>query len=170
MALAEDMAKIRELLENNNVNKKGKIKEKKFKFPSRAKVSKANRKKNYVTTIILNENGSVDFKKYQITDQTIMHDTIPRLATAGYINYDAKGNPILILPNWSVEPLSFNSKLHVQQTLEDGSNVTGYKLLMNKMRLETVQTKKPMAGWIKWVIGLGFAGIIIYAIMTTGAK
>ena len=165
MALQDDMAKIRELLEEKN---KGKSKEKKFKLPFGKKVGKGQRKKNFVTVLLLFENGSYDFKKYRIEDQTIMHETIPRLATAGYINYDSKGNPLIIMPNWSVEPVTFNSKLHYEESLEDGTNVNGYKILMNKMRLETVQGKKPLPGWIKWVVGLGLLAVIIYFAMTSG--
>lgn len=142
-------------------------KTKKFKFPFGKKVGKGQRKKNYVTTMIINENGNVNFRKYQIEDQTITHDIIPRLATSGHVVY-YKGNPMLILPNWSVEP--FSPLEHYQKTLIDGSNTAGYKLLIAKMHKDQIIDKPKMGGWIKWVIGFVLLAIVVYAIISYGGK
>jgi len=160
MTIKEDVEELKKLVEA------GALKEKKHRYPFGKKVGKSQKKKNYITIELINENGTVDFKKYQIIDQTVMHDTVPRLAAAGHILRDRKGNPLIILPNWSVEP--FSPLEHYNKSMVNGSNAKGYKLLMARMQSEKVETKKNMAGWIKWVIGLALLGIIIFAIVTGG--
>lgn len=160
MGLKEDVEELKRIIKENAV------KEKKFKYPFGSKVSKEQRKKNYVTVVILYENGNVDWKKYQIQEQTILHDIIPRLATAGHVLHDSKGNPVIILPNWSVEP--FSPLEHYQQSMINGSNSKGYKILMARMQSEKIDAKKPVAGWIKWAIILVVVGIIIYALVSGG--
>lgn len=142
------------------------LKEKKFRYPFGKKVGKSQRKKNYVTVIIMQENGNLDFKKYQIKDQTIIHDLIPRIAGAGYVLHDKKGNPVIILPAWSVEPL--NPSEHYKTSFVTGTNTNGYKLLMNAMESEKVLGKKKMGKVLPWIIGIGLAAIIIYAIISGG--
>jgi hypothetical protein len=144
------------------------VKEKKWKFPFGKKVGKAQKKKNYVTTLVIYENGHYEFKKYQINDQTLIHDVIPRLANAGYTLFDKKGNPLIILPNWSVEP--FSTLTNYQQSLDKGTNTNGYKILMAKMHQELVGEKKKIGSLVKWIFGLGVASIIIYAIFTSGGS
>lgn len=153
--------KILELIEKKAIKKKT------FRYPFGKKVSKSQRKKNYVTVQIINENGVVDFRKYQIVDQTLIHEDIPRLASAGYILQDKKGNPLIILPNYSVEP--FNIKEDYKDGLTDGSNKNGYKLLLNRMELNATDSKKKMGGAAKWIIGIVVAAIIIYALVSGGA-
>jgi len=166
MGIQEELGEIKELLKNQA--NEGKLKEKKFRFPFGKKVGKAQRKKNFVTILLLNENGVYDFKKYKIEDQTVMHDLIPRIASAGHVMFDKKGNPLIILPNWSVEP--FSPLEHYQKSLINGSNTTGYKLLMAKMQSEQTSSKAKMGGMVKWIIGLGLAAIIGYALITGGGS
>lgn len=163
MGVKEELTEIKNLLKDND-----KIKEKKFKYPFGKKVGKHQKKKNYITVVIIYENGTIDFKKYQIEDQTFLHDEIPRLASAGHVIHDKKGNPVLILPNWSVEP--FSPLNHYKDTLINGSNINGYRLLMNRMEKEKTDTKKKIGGGLKWIIGAAIAGIIIYAIISGGAS
>jgi len=146
----------------------GKVKEKKFRYPFGKKVGKGQKKKNYVTTLVVNENGACDFKKYQIEDQTIIHDLIPRIAGTGYVMHDKKGNPLIILPNWSVEP--FSPLDHYEKSMENGQNTNGYKILMAKMEQEKITGKKSMGKVLPWIIGIGLAAIIIYAIVTGGGN
>lgn len=166
MSIKEDVEELKRIvLEGKEITG---IKEKKFKYPFGTKVGKGQKKKNYVTVVILNENGNIDFKKYQIEQQTIVHDLIPRLATAGHVMWDRKGNPVIILPNWSVEP--FSPLENYEKTMVNGSNTKGYKILMAKMLSEKVESKKAMAGWVKWVIGIALVGIIIFALVSGGGK
>jgi len=161
MGLTEKIQK--EIKRNEELSK---VKEKKFRYPFRKKVGKTQRKRNFVTTLVINENGTCDFSKYQINEQTILHDLIPRLATAGHLLFDKKGNPLIILPNWSVEP--FSPLEHYKETMIDGSNTKGYKILMSRMLSDKVDAKKQMGSVIKWVLGLGLAAIVIYAFVTSG--
>lgn len=158
MTLKDDVEELKKIV------LEGSVKEKKFKYPMGTKVSKAQRKKNYVTVLLINENGSCDFRKYQIREQTVMHDLIPRLATAGHVMFDKKGNPIIILPNWSVEP--FSPLEHYEKSMINGSNTKGYKILMAAMQSEKVGEKKPMPTWIKWAIGLLLLGVVVFILLS----
>ncbi len=162
MGMQETLKNIEELLAKQQEG----VKEKKFRFPFGKKVGRSQKRKNYVTILLLNENGVYDFKKYQIEEQTIMHDLIPRLATAGHVMFNKKGNPLIILPNWSVEP--FSPKKHFDDSLENGSNKKGYQILMSKMKSEMVSSSKKMGGMFKWIIGIVIGGIIIYALVSGG--
>ena len=164
MGLTEDINEIKTYIKSQEAEKV----EKKFKFPFGKKVGRSQKAKNFCTILIINENGNYGFKKYKIQDQTILHDMIPRLATAGYVMFDKKGNPLIILPNWSVEP--FSPLEHYQKSLVNGSNTTGYKILMAKMLSERVDAKKKIGSWIYWVVGIGLAGLIGYALLTGGGK
>jgi hypothetical protein len=139
------------------------FKKKKFSFPFGKKVSQSQRNNNFVTVLVINENGTYDFAKYQIKDQTFMHNKIPRLASAGYTMFDKRGNPLLILPSWSVQP--FSPLENYNQTLINGSNTTGYELLMDKMLKEQTSTKLKMNVTLKWILGFGLVAIIIYALL-----
>lgn len=163
MAVNEELKDIKELLMKMNAREG--VTESKFKFPFGKKVSKGQKKKNYILVIIAYENGNIDFKKYQIEDQTFVHDLIPRLAGAGHIMH-YKDMPVVFLPNWSVEP--FSCLKHFQESMIDGSNTTGYKLLMAKMKKDLVNPKKQMSGIGKWIIGLGFLLVIGFALLTGG--
>ena len=161
--LKEELKEIKEILSQS----KEKEKEKKFRFPVGEKVGKSKAKKGYVTVIKINENGYLDFKKEQIKEQTIMVDGIPRLATPQYVLHWKK-NPVVILPSWSVEP--FSPEQDNRMSLVNGTNIKGFSVLMSKMKTETVNAKKTMGGTWKWLIGLGIAAVIGYAIITGGAK
>jgi len=162
MGLVEDVANIKQEIKEEKLKEY----EKKFKFPFGKKVGRGQRKKNFVTVLLLNENGNYVFKKYKIEDQTIMHDLIPRLATTGHVMFDKKGNPMLILPNWSVEP--FSPLDHYQKSMIDGSNVKGYQILMAKMLKEQTASGKKIGKIIPWIIGIMLALIIGYAFITGG--
>ena len=162
MGIQEDIHELKEIMLKNQEG----VKEKKFKYPFGKKVGKSQKKKNFVTTLIINENGTCVFKKYQIKDQTIMHDLIPRIATAGHVMFDKKGNPLIILPEWSVEP--FSPLDHSEKSLVNGQNTKGYKILMAKMLSDKVSDKPKMGNWVKWIIGFALAGIIVYALISGG--
>ncbi len=155
---------IREELER--YSELNKVKEKKFRYPFGKKVGRTQKRKNFVTTLVINENSNCEWKKYQINEQTVMHDLIPRLATAGHILFDKKGNPLIILPNWSLEP--FSPLEHYEKAMTSGNNSKGFKILMSKMMSEKIDSKKQLGGIIKWVLGLGLAAIIGYALVTSG--
>ena len=176
--MSEDISQIKEMLKQPEVEEKhwwgGK---KKIKLK---KVSKGQAKKNWIYVWTINENGHLNPTKKQIDEQTIMVDGIPRIATNQYIMF-YKNRPMIILPSWSVEPLPvnindradftvFNPKQNLEESLIKGTNTKGLKILLAKMLKETVNPKKPMSNVIKWIIGLGLAGIIGYALISGGGK
>ncbi len=142
-----------------------KLKKKKFKIPFWKRVGTGKKKQNYVTVMKLNENGQIKFNVKKITNQTIMEDKIPRLATSQYVMYYKK-NPIIILPSWSVEP--FSPVKHLKESLENGSNVKGYAILLEKMQQEQLGSKKQISGLFKLILGVGLAAIIGYAFISGG--
>ncbi len=174
MGLIDDVKYLKEKVEEQE-NKKSK-KTKKWRYPFGKKVGKAQKKKNYVTLLNLFENSKAKFKKVRIDDQTFMEEGIPRLAAAGYVWQEGrKNNPLIILPNFSVKPINAEDvykpitagKLY-KESLKDGSNVVGYRLLLNKMKLEAIGAKKQMGGMIKWILGAIVLGIIAYAFISGG--
>ena len=80
--------------------------------------------------------------------------------------FNKKGNPLIILPNWSLEP--FSPLVHYEKSLIDGNNITGFKLLMAKMLKDQVGAKAKISGAVKWIVGVIIAGIIGYALLTGG--
>ena len=80
--------------------------------------------------------------------------------------YDKKGNPFIILPNWSLEP--FSPLEHYEKSMISGNNTNAFKILMARMLSDKVDVKKQMGSLIKWILGLGLGAIIIYAFMTSG--
>jgi len=164
MGLTEEINSLKEQI--NKLEEMDKVKTKKFKFPFGKKITSKQKASNFVTVLVINENGTYKFEKYKIEDQTILHRKIPRLASSGYVMFDKKGNPLIILPNWSVEP--FNPISSYKKSLEDGTNTIGYRLLMDRMQREQTTQKPKMSGMLKWIIGIGLAGIIIYALLTGG--
>ena len=162
--LTNDVKYLKEIFEKEDKKNSGK---KKFRYPLGKKVGKAQRKKNYATVLILNENGKAAFKKVRISEQTFWEEGIPRLAAAGYVFQEGRrNNPLIILPGWCVEPIS--PLKHYNQSLMDGTNSVGYRLLMNVMQLEGVNQKKQIGGMMKWIFGAVIIGVIAYAFMTGG--
>lgn len=142
-----------------------KQKTKKFKIPSRFRVKKSERKKNWITVLTVYENGHGSWNKMKIDDQTIMVDGVPRLATAQHV-IDTGKEKIIVLPSWSVEP--FTPKKHFEESMKDGSNKRGYAILLEKMKKEMISAKKPLPSWVKWIFPLVIGAIIVYAFVTGG--
>ena len=161
MGLSED---IKTLKEDVKAIKGDEEKPKGFKIPFWKRIRGKEGKKNFVTIIRANENGHGEFTKEQIIEQTVMIDGVPRLATPEYI-INIGRNPIMVLPSWSVQPINWREQ-H-DKSLTDGSNVAGFKLLLNRMKLSLVEVKKGgMPSWVMWVIGALVLGGIGYALFT----
>jgi len=160
--IKEDLEKVKEFVENEKLAREEKDK-KKFRYPFGKKVGKSQKKKNYVTVLKIYENGNASFDKVQIKDQTFWIEGLPRLAASGYVLQERK-NPLIILPMWSVEP--FSAMEHFVDSLTNGTNAKGYKLLLANMENEAIKQKPQMSGIIKWVIGIGFVAIIVYAFVS----
>ena len=141
---------------NKLVDDNGGSKPKEFKLPFKARVSKIKNKKNWVTVIKINENRNLEFIKEKIDNQTVIVDKIPRLATGEYI-FNYKNKPIMILPSWSVNPLTA-SELY-NSSLKDGSNIVGYSILLAAMKSGEISKKKKMS------LGIGIGVIVIIGII-----
>lgn len=157
------------------LKEKEELKEKKWRLPFRARVGKGKQKKNWVGILKFNENGAVEPSKQQIIDQTVIVDGVPRLATGKYVFkwiQKRKQFPVILLPSCSVKPLEIPKVITgedmLQKSLEDGTNIKGYKILMSRMLSSQLTEKKPMSKIIFWVIGILIVGVIAYA-MFTGA-
>jgi hypothetical protein len=166
--LNERLDKIEDLLREKPKKKK------KFKIPWTKRVSPAKAKKGYVTCFKVNENSQVKVTKELIDKQTMVIDGVPRLATPKHILYMGK-NPLVILPSYSTNPLTgeelqkgFDINEHHEKTLDDGSHIKGYKLLMDKMKSEVTNPKKKVGGWVMWIFLLIIGVIIAYAFITGG--
>ena len=158
--LKDELKEIKDLLIEEKVNKN-----RKFRLPFGKKTSVRQARSGYVTIMKINENGFIDFQKEKIEEQTIMIDGIPRLSTPDYVLHWKK-NPLVIIPSWSVKPFSPNDSYEKTET--EGMNVKGYKILLDKMKKETVNPKKQMGGLFKWIIGIGLVAIIAYAFVSGG--
>lgn len=156
--LKEKMSKIDEKLD---VLLESKDKKKMFKLPSKAKLSKTKVNKNWVTICKVNENRSVDFTREPITDQTIVVDGVPRLATGeDVLNY--KGKPMLILPSWNVKP--FSPSENFEQSIKDKTNTQGMALLLARMKAGAIDFKKKMNIWL--IVGImAIIGVILFMVL-----
>jgi len=164
--IQDELKQIRAMIED-----KEKKKPKKSRLSWKSRVGKNKQAKGYVGVWKINENGFITQSKEKIEEQTIMIDGVPRLVPPEYVLRYKKGFrtfPLIILPSWSVEP--FSPSKNYEQSMLNGSNTKGYKLLMNRMKLDTVGKLKGQVGsLLKWIIGLGLGGIILYAILTGGS-
>jgi len=174
MGIQEDIKELKDIMKEKEEDKD---KPKKLRLPFRGKSGRGKQKRNYVGILKINENGVISPSKQEIKEQTVVVDGIPRLATTDFLlrwNTLRKQYPIMILPSWSVKPLttqelfSFDPKKNYEESMENGSNIKGYKLLMNRMKSETVDTKKQMGGIAKWIIGFIVLAVIGYAVLTGG--
>jgi len=147
----------------NLVLDSGNKKKKEFKLPLKGKISNKKARDNWVTIMKINENGVVDFKREQIKEQTTMVDDVPRLASSEHVLIYKK-KPIIIQPSWSTVP--FSPRENYKNTLEKGSNIAGYRLLMNRMQTETAKIGKKIGGLGIGIGALIIIGIIVYALVT----
>lgn len=153
--LKDEIKKLREVTEQALETQKKK-KEKKFRLPMKAKVNKVKAKKNYVTIMRINENGHTDFTKHQIDEGTINIDGIPKIATTDYMLY-YKGNPLIILPSWSLKP--FSPKENSDDIAKQRMNAAGMKLLLNKIAQGEIKKKMQLSG--KLIFGVIVVLLII---------
>ena len=138
---------------------------KKWKMPFSGKLNKKQLKKSFVTCFLVRNNRRVDIIKSQIDEGTTVIEGIPRLATADHVLWDAKGNPMIIIPEWTTTP--FSPQDNYEKTVKDGLSAAGSKLLLNKMEKQVLDnTKKPGfagGGIIIWIIvGVAVVGGIAY--------
>ena len=131
---------------------------KKWKMPFKGRLNKKQLKSSYVTYFIIRVNRRLDIIKVPIDEETTLIDGIPRVATADHVLFDAKGNPIIIQPEWSTTP--FSPEDSMSDTGRLGRSAAGAKLLLNKMEKEAIDLKKKGGGssLILWIV-LGIAAV-----------
>lgn len=179
MGISEDLKEIKDELKSQKEEKE-QLKNKRWKL-RKAKVGKKKQNKNWIGIMKINENGSIEPSKQQIVQQTVVIDDVPRLATPDYVlrwNAGRKQFPLLIIPSWSVEPLSpksifFSPTESIEESIKKGTNIKGYQLLLARMKANATEVKKKVGGWVKWLIGIGVGAIIVYVIyqaVTGGLK
>ena len=153
-------ASLKEMMEELiKINKEAitKKKEKKFRLPWKARVGKAAMKKNYSTVLYINDNKEVNFVKVPIESGTIMIKDSPYVATADYM-LTFKGRPFIIIPSWNTEPFSIANNL---ESAERNKTLNiGYKLLLNRMKMEVISTKKKMSWTVLLIGGAVLIGVI----------
>jgi len=158
--IKDELKEIKDLLIEERIHK-----EKKFRLPFGKKTSARQARAGYVTIMKINENGFIDFKKEKIEEQTLMIDGIPRLSTPDYVLHWKKV-PMVIIPSWSTKPFSPTDNYEASE--KENNNIKGYKILLDKMKKETIDSKPKMGGMLKWIIGIGLVAVIIYAFVSGG--
>ena len=150
-SLKEQLEEIKGMIKEEKEKKK----EKSFWMPLKGRLGKQKVKKGWATICKVGDNRIVSFTKAPIEEQTYMLDGAPRLATPEDTLF-YKGKPFIIQPSWSVKPFSPSDNL--DQTIDQKYNSHGYKLLLNRIKNETVDVKKKMNTAMVW-------GIIILVIV-----
>lgn len=113
------------------------------------KLGRSEKKKGYVRYIFINENREITVKKVPIDEGTTLYEGIPRIATTDYmLNWD--GQPTIIQPSWSVRP--FSAVENYEQAVKDGLTSAGYKLLMNRIEMGKITTKKKISGIVIFLV------------------
>jgi len=132
-------------------------KKKSFNFwiPFMAKVGKNRAKKGWATYLVIKENRNIAFEKHPIDEQTVIVDGTPRITTADDVLF-YRNKPFVILPNWSVKP--FSPTENYNDTMKAQYSSQGSKLLLNRMKKETVENKKTVSGFTIFII---LTGIVI---------
>lgn len=153
---------------------KQKKKVKKFRIPFFKRVNHKQAAKGWTTVFKINESGFIEISKKKTAEQTIWVDGIPRLAFSEHIMY-IKKNPVMFLPSWSVVPLAKEqlANLDIEQnqkeSLVNGENSKGYKILLAAMKGSAINHKQPMGGILMKAIGLILVVVVGYAFLTGGA-
>lgn len=163
--------------------KKGKSKEKKF--LKLKKISPAQLKKGYVNYILLRRNGYIDLLKAQVEDGAVFLKEARTFHKAeGMHIWNYKGKiPVIIQPEWSVEPLSITSvdessgrsgneaidrdKL-AETTAKKGMNVDAQKFIIKKAEefAAGLKPKKQISStWLIYAI-IGIVVIFVISLLT----
>jgi hypothetical protein len=103
--------------------------------------------------------------KTPIEEMAIMIKDSPYLATAEHMmTYNNK--PMLIVPSWNTTP--FSPKEDMNEAEKNQTLNLGYRILLNKMKVEVAGVKKKMS-WLLIVGGMALVIGLIYLI-SQGSK
>ena len=158
---------LRDILEEIKINQKKLVDEKKvksWKLPWKAKVGKGKLKQGYITVQYINSNNESEFMKVQVSEGAMMIKDAPYIATPDYM-LTHKGKPMIIVHADSAEP--YSPSKHLEEAEKDKRLQLGNRILLNKMKSESIKPKKP----IPWGIilgGLAVIGILFYFLSKGG--
>ncbi len=137
-------------------------KEKKFRFPWKARVSKSRMRKGFVTVVTIYDNSNVEFIKKKIIGGTIKLDDDPVSIHA--INpediFFYKGKPFILQPKKRLNPYN---------PLKKDDETYGQKYVMGRMEGDKIAVKKSFGKWGVWLGVLAVIGIVLYVILGGGA-
>jgi hypothetical protein len=159
--MEEDNKNLKESV--NEINKKfdtlissGKVKGVKAK-----KLSGSEKKKGYIRYLYISENKNIKAVKVPVEEGTTFFEGSPRIATPDYmLTWD--GDPCIIQPGWSMKP--FSPVDNMEQTIKDKMNAVGNRLLLNRIELGAVKSKKGIPGWMI-IVGLLLLGGAAYLLL-----
>lgn len=161
--IRELMERIVRTMEQQSKEPEKKQKKFKLKFP---KLTKKQEKENYVCAIFLKTNGNIDAQKVKISDEIIKDkEGYPHAVTVDYI-WRYRGQPTVIIPEWSFEPLRTTRLL---QEMKEKNIRSPYDIKIVERYLERgqIEQKKKVGGMtIIWII----IGVIAMAIIAKALK
>jgi len=153
--IREELEEIKDIVRDGGEKKKKVKKIKNFRMPFKARISKNNLKKGYLTVAVINDNMVVDFIKQPIKDGTIkLDDTFHAVEEFDIFNY--KGKPLIF---------QAKSKLNPYNPLRGDNETYGQPYVMARMEGDKITAKKKIG--IGMSIGaLIIAAVIVYALFT----
>ena len=153
--LAEKIKK--EILEEIQNNPQ--LKKKKFKLPSKGRVSNSKSKKGYVSILRIDEAKNVTFERQQIEGSTYRSNEGEYHAIEEDSPLTHKGKPFLIQVSKKILPYNVTRD---GQNLTKGDNETfGQRYIMARMLGDSIKIKKKATGLLL-IVGLIVAGLIGY--------
>ncbi len=134
-----------------------KRKQKKFRIPFKARISKKRMREGYITIAIIRDNKNIDFVKEPIVDGTYkLNDTIHAVDEKDIFFH--KGKPFVFQPKRTINP--YNPLAEEHQTY-------GQKYIMSRMESDKLTLKKQI-GWGMSIGVLLIVGVIVYSLFTGG--
>ena len=166
MSFVEKVNRINKLIDMNEIQLEHK---KRFRLGFGKKPSRRQLKKNWIIAFILKTNGQMIVKKIRVEDNMVYikeTQTYHSVKTDDIFIYDGKF-PAIILPEWSLEPLS--QEMITRKVMEEGSWSFPQKILINAMKKAEIKQKGPMGNILIWVI-LGLGGLYLISQIISGGK
>ena len=120
------------------------------------KLGKAEKKKNFIRYIFINENRDIKAVKVPVDEGVVWHGGVPRIGTTDYM-LSWEGDPTIIQPGWSTVP--FSPVQNYEEAVQAKMTAAGYRLLLKAIKEGEVKPKKKMSGAL--IFGIVIAIIVI---------
>lgn len=134
------------------IDKKKKVKVKKFKLPLKARVSKRKLKDGYITVMVGRDNKNVDFVKAKMEDGTYKLDGESYHTTDEDSILSYKGKPLIVQPKKGLNPINI---------LKGNNETYGHKYIMAKMKTDLIKPKKGGAKVLIWIVVIAIVGYVL---------